>query len=72
MRTNLKVFRIKKKLTQAEIAAKIGVSRGVYSYIEQGKRGGTPCFWGALQYAFNIPDEEMYPLQKLDEGEEQQ
>lgn len=69
MRTNLKVFRVKKKLTQAQIAEKIGVSRMVYAYVEQGKRGANQEFWDALQRAFEIPDAEMYPLQKLDKEE---
>lgn len=69
MRTNLKVFRVKQKLNQKEMAEKIGVSRQVYSYIERGKRNGSTDFWQALQKVFAIPDAEMWQLQKLDESE---
>lgn len=67
MRTNLKVFRIRHKLTQAKISDLLGVSRQVYSYIENGKRSGTAEFWSALQREFDVPDEKMYPLMRLDE-----
>lgn len=66
MRINLKVFRVKNKLTQAEIAEKVGVSRQVYANIEKGRNGGSTEFWGNLQRAFGIADEEMYSLMKLD------
>lgn len=64
-RHNLYMFRCDKRLTQAEIAAKIGVSRQVYANIEKGRNGGSAEFWGNLQRAFDVPDEEMYPLQKM-------
>lgn len=66
MRIDLKVLRVKHKLTQAEIAAKIGVSRQVYANIEKGRNDGSTDFWSNLQRAFDIPDEEMYSLMKLD------
>ena len=66
MRMDLKLFRVRHKLTQSEIAAKIGVSRQVYSNIEKGRNGGSTEFWGNLQRAFNIRDEDMYSLMKLD------
>ena len=67
MRTALKQFRIGLHLTQAEFAKKTGVSRAMYSYIERGKRQGKPEFWLNLQNVFNVPDEEMWKLQKIDE-----
>lgn len=66
MRTNLKVFRVAHKLTQAEIAAKLGVSRQTYAYVERGERLGTQSFWDTLQQVFNVPDSEMYSLMKID------
>ena len=69
MRLNLKLFRIKNKLTQLQIAEMIGCSRATYSFIESGKRGGTHNFWSSLQRAFDVPDEEMYPLMRTDEKE---
>lgn len=66
MRTNLKVFRIKNKLTQTDMSEKIGCTRATYSAIESGVRCGRPFFWSQLQKAFNIPDESMWKLQKND------
>lgn len=70
-RTNLKIFRIKKKLSQQEIADKIGYMRATYSAIETGKRQGRQAFWDALKEAFNIPDSEMWELMQLDEEKPQ-
>lgn len=69
MRLNLKLFRTKQKLTQSEMAKKMGVNRGMYAQVEKGSRSCTPTFLKKLQDAFNIPDEEMWSLTKL-EGEE--
>ena len=63
MRTNLKIFRVRRHLTQAEIAERIGCSRGTYTAIENGFRHGRKTFWRDLQKAFNIPDAEMWALQ---------
>lgn len=65
-RTNLKVFRTAHKLQQTDIAYDLGVSRATYSYIERGLRSGTAEFWSKLQSTYNVPDEDMYALQKLD------
>ena len=67
MRTSLKQFRIGQHLTQNEMAEKIGVSRATYAYVENGKRGGSQTFWRNLKFAFDVPDENMWQLQKLDE-----
>lgn len=66
-RTNLKLFRIKQKMSQEDIAFKIGVTRATYSSIECGKRTGRQYFWLAFQKAFNIPDEELWGYMKTDE-----
>ena len=70
-RRNLKVFRVKHGLTQSEMAAKIGVSRSIYSDIETGRREScSMAFLRKLQAAFNIPDAEMWALSKIyDESE---
>ncbi len=71
MRTRLKQFRVGLHLTQAEFAAKIGVCRATYSFIERGIRSGTNEFWANIQRVFDVPDEEMYVLMKLDESEDE-
>ena len=65
MRTSLKQFRIGVHLTQSEFAETTGVSRATYSYIERGIRSGTAEFWSNLQKVFNVPDEQMWKLQKM-------
>lgn len=66
-RYNLYMLRCKYMLTQAEFAAKVGVSSRGYQNIERGKRYGTGAFWAAVQREFNIADEDMYKLMKLQE-----
>lgn len=66
-RTNLKLFRVKNKLSQEEMAAKIGVTRGCYAAVEAGKRTGRQAFWISFQKAFDIPDAELWGYMKTDE-----
>ena len=66
MRTNLKVFRVKHNLTQEEISKKIGCIRPTYSAIENGKREGRKTFWNDLQLAFELTDEQIQELMKVD------
>lgn len=61
-RLNLKCFRTKHKLTQQEMADKIGVPRIKYARIENGTAAGKLEFWETLQNAFGIPNEEMWAL----------
>jgi transcriptional regulator with XRE-family HTH domain len=72
MRTNLKVFRTAHKLRQTDIAYELGVSRATYSFIERGIRSGSGEFWQTLQRVYNVPDEQMYTLMKLDEERTEQ
>ena len=65
-RHNLYMLRCDNKLKQAEMAEKCGVSRRTYGLIEAGKRDGSAKFWNTLKEAFNVPDENMWHLQKLD------
>ena len=65
-RTNLMLFRVSQKLTQEEMAEKIGYTRAAYSAIEAGVREGRDAFWNALQEAFEIDDEKMWALKKID------
>lgn len=66
-RNGLYMFRHGKRLSQSEIAEKIGCSRATYSSIETGARNGTMTFWRKLQTAFDIPDAEIGGLMRVDE-----
>lgn len=61
-RTNLKVFRIRRGLSQEQIAKKIGCIRATYSAIENGKRSGRATFWNSFQKAFDVSDSHMWEL----------
>ena len=64
---SLYLLRMLHGLTQAEMAAKCGVSCRGYQNIEWGERDGTMKFWTAVQREFDIPAEEMYSLMKVEE-----
>lgn len=64
-RTQLKLFRVANKMTQAEFAEKIGCNRGTYAAIEKGTRNGLSGFWLKLQAAF--PAANIGELMKVDE-----
>lgn len=72
MRTNLKVFRVRMHLSQAEMAAKIGnenpekYSRQVYSLVESGKTNGKQEFWDDLMRAFDLDAYQVWQLMKYD------
>lgn len=67
MRTELKVLRVKQRLTQAQCAEKIGVGRGLYAAIENGSRNGTLAFWQKFKTAFGIPENEIWRYTQNDE-----
>ena len=66
MRNGLYMFRHGLRLTQTEMANKIGCSRATYSSIECGARNGRVTFWNNLQRAFDIPDAEIGGLMRID------
>lgn len=66
MRTKLKIFRIKNKLNQHEMAARLGYERAYYGHIERGYMGGSAAFWERLQKAFGLTDNELQELKELD------
>ena len=70
-RHNLYMLRCEHKLTQAEFAARIGVTGRCYQNIEHGKRDGTGSFWAAVQREFDVKDEDMYKLMKLEKQVEE-
>lgn len=66
MRTKLKIFRIKQKLNQHNMAAKLGYERAYYGHIERGFQDGSAAFWQRLQKAFGLTDDELQELKELD------
>ena len=56
MRKNLKMLRIEKELTQAQMADRLGVTRTTYCHIENGKSEGTMRFWVKLKSEFPEAD----------------
>ena len=65
MRTEkMRILRIKHKMTQADVAEKIGICLSAYNKIENGKRVGTLETWKKIQKLFDLGDEEMWSLMK--------
>ncbi len=65
-RTELKLFRIKNKLSQEQIAEKLGYSRGHYVRFENGEAEITLRFLQALETAFGLSYEEAKAVTKRD------
>lgn len=51
-------------LTQEQMANRIGISKGAYSLIENGKRVGSRQTWLKIQQLFKLKDEEVWKMQK--------
>ena len=66
MRTNLKVFRIMQKLTQHDMAARLGYERAYYGHVERGFQDGSAAFWERMQNAFELTDKKIQELRELD------
>ena len=69
MRNALYMFRHSLKLSQQAIADKIGVNRETYASVERGARNGSMTFWRKLQLAFDIPDDKIGALMRIEETE---
>lgn len=63
-KSKLELYRLKKKVTQKELAEATHTTIIYISYIENGKRNGTVKFWKAVQDYLEIPDEEMWLIIK--------
>lgn len=61
-RIALKQFRIGLRLTQQDMADKLGITRVKYVAIENGQRFGTVEFWRTFQKTFAVADEQMWKL----------
>lgn len=66
MRTQLKVFRVLQKLSQRQMAAKLGYERAYYGHVERGLQKGSAEFWTRLQAAFGLADVVIEELKKID------
>jgi DNA-binding XRE family transcriptional regulator len=65
-RTNLKVFRVSKNMTQDEMSKDIGYCRTTFCEIESGKREGRASFWKAIKNAYDLDDDTLNVLKKND------
>ena len=63
-RMKLKLFRIERKLTQAQMASKIGYNRCHYALIENGSREYSLRFLNAFAEAFALPVPEAIEILK--------
>ncbi len=66
MRTQLKVFRVLHKLSQGEMAARLGYGRPYYGHVESGRQKGSAEFWERLQAAFGLADVVVEELKQID------
>ena len=67
MRMKLKLFRIKKRLSQDKFAEKLGYSRGQYRLIESGEQPISPKFLVAFVEVFGGTLEEAKELTEREE-----
>lgn len=65
-RHNLYMFRCNNRMTQDEIAEKIGCNRSTYAAIENGTREGRMSFWEKLKSAFRLSETEVWELMKVE------
>ena len=59
---SLKILRVRRGLTQEEMARKLTMSRQAYAKIENGQGDGNITFWSKVQRIFDISSEEMWDL----------
>ena len=64
MRALLKNQRLKKQLTQKELARQLNISTNHYQAIELGKQQGSIAVWDKLEDIFNIPQRQLRELNK--------
>lgn len=60
----LKLWRMKQRITQQEVAKRTGVSLSTYNLIENGARRGSHEFWLRLQREFNLTDGDVWKFQQ--------
>ena len=62
MRLKMKLFRVERKLSQVEIAKKIGCSSNHYAKFERGEVDGSVKFIKTIQSAFGISNADIMEL----------
>lgn len=60
MRLNFFLRRKKEKLSQYDLAQKLGYSPAYIGFIERGEKDGTQKFWATVKEVWDIPNAEMY------------
>lgn len=70
VRTNLKVFRVGRGMTQEQFAAEIGYNRCHYGRIENGKHKMPLAMLDAIKSRFGIDGDELLGLAEIAETEE--
>ena len=66
-RIELRAFRVRRKLSQQEMADVLGVNRSTYAMVERGQRRGSDALWAKLQITFDVPDADMWKLMQKEE-----
>lgn len=66
MRTNLKLFRIKVGMTQAQFAEAVGYSRNHYANVENGEQNMPMKMLENIGKRFAVPSDELMKLAKRD------
>lgn len=61
-RIKLKQLRVALDLSQEQMADSLGVSRSMYSSIENGQRYGTLKFWKKLEVTHNVLPADVYEM----------
>lgn len=62
MLLRLRVFRVSRGLTQAQMADRLGYSESHYSRIEGGYNRPRPYFWESIKTTFRLTDEQIEKL----------
>ena len=60
MKTELKVLRAKKNITQAQLAKVLGVKQNVVSSWERGRSVPRPDMMQRIEDYFNVPKEDIF------------
>ena len=66
-RIELRAFRVRRRLSQQEMADMLGFNRSTYAMVERGQRRGSDALWAKLQITFDVPDADMWKLMQKEE-----